>query len=300
MNCSAFYYSGLSQCRAFREKVMGIIMSNKDITQTKTEAASLAYWIGLMADADAPTAIYIPFDRGYQNNTSEPEITTSNLGYSEKTNDFAPIIKGFGNFNYEDYQAFFAGDNQDFNFWLVLKDGTIEGLELSDGNVRGRRGKMFVMYNAPNADNLQESFPIDISFVDVNEWKANSVTIATDFTPTEILDSVPVGLNIDVVTPYAAGGNVVVKATKRNQPGVPHPGLDDVADWKVLAVKADLDVAITQVDATSGQFGIYTLTIQKDAGSVPADLTDDVVIRAMDLNGGAELAYVSQPLVIPV
>lgn len=299
MSCSTFYPSGLGACKSFRERVIGVIMVEKGNSQLIANSKLLATFTTLMAGKSAGIkAIYIPFDRGYQNNTTEPEITTSNLGFNEKTNDFAPSIRGFGYMSYEDYKTFFGADNQEYDFWLVLKDGILEGTLKADGTVKGYRGKLYVQYNAPAADNLQESLPFVINFTDVNEWKENSINIVPSFTITDLIDELPVGLQVEVVTAYTAG-DIVVKVTKRNQSKSPYSALDAVGNWEVLSVSSDLDVAVTAVDATSAALGLYTLTIKKDSSGTPADLTDDVVIRGVD-DDTTNYTYLTQPLVVSV
>lgn len=301
MSCSTVYYPGLGACKSFRERVAGVVLTNKGTSLNKISAKELSAWLGVLAAPAGITGIYVPFDRGYQNNSPEPEMTQSNLGYSEKTADFPPVIKGFGNISYADYKALFSADNADFDVYLVLKDGTIEGAELSSDALKfkGYRGRVFVRFNAPSADNLQESYPFDIVFQDVNEWKSRSVQIFPDFTPTEILDSVPAGLDVVVKTAYAAGGDVTVKVTKRNQSAAPYAGLTLVTNWEILVADADLDVAVTAVDATNAALGEYILTIQGAASSVPADLTADVTIRAIH-DDATNVDYISAPLKINV
>lgn len=299
MSCSTFYPSGLGACKAFRERVIGVIMVEKGNSKTVAEAKTLATWVTLMAGKSAGIkAIYIPFDRGYQNNTTEPEITTSNLGFMEKTNDFAPSIRGFGYMSYEDYKTFFGADNQEYDFVLVTKDGMLEGTMTATGNTKGYRGKLFIQYNAPMADNLQESLSFTISFTDVNEWKVASTVIVPDFSIIDLLDSIPVGLQVEILNPYTAG-DVIVKVTKRNQSKAPYAGLTTTAKWEVLSVAGDLDVQITAVVDTNALLGIYILTIKKDASSVPGNLTDDIVIRGAN-DDAINYTYLTQPLTVIV
>lgn len=296
MSCSTFYPSGIGACKSFRERVMGVILVEKGNSKTVAESKLLATYLTLMADKSAGVkAIYIPFDRGYQNNSAEPEITTSNLGFMEKTNDTAPAIKGFGYLSYEDYKTFFGADNQEFDFLLVQKDGVIEGTKTSTGKIKGYRGKLFVQYNAPMADNLQESYPFTISFTDVNEWKVASTTIVPTFSITDLVDSIPVGLQVEIVTAYTAGV-VIVKVTKRNQSKSPYVGLTTVAKWEVLS-SSELLTAITVVDAASAGLGLYGLTIKQ--GAAPANLSEPVVIRGADDNATI-YTYLTQPLTVNV
>ena len=299
MGCSTFYPSGLGACKAFREKVIGTLIVEKGNAMSVANSKLLASWTTLFADKTAGVkAIYVPFTRGYQNNTAEPTITASNLGYSEKTFDSPPLIKGMGTMSYADYKTFFGADTKEFDFFLVLRDGSLEGTLTSTGTIKGYRGTMFVTYNAP-IDNVQEAFPFTISFQDITEWKEASTTVIPQFSVTDLLDEIPVGLNVEVTTAYAVGGDVTVKVTKRNESKSPYAGLTTTAKWEVLFVSADLDVDVTAVDATSAAQGIYILTIQKDSSSSAADLTDDVIIRGED-DDSTNYTYLTQPVTIIV
>ena len=294
MSCSTFYFSGQGECTAFREKVAGVILTKKNqVALSETAAATLSTWADVFANATEQLGTYIPFSRGYQNNTTEAEMTTSNLGLTEKTFDSPPMIKGFGELSYCDYKTLFQIDGATFDVFLVLKDGSLEGYQKADATIRGRRAKVYVNFNAPSADNLQESFPIDISFLDVNEWKENSYTVKPNFSVLDLQDSLPVGLSISVVTPYATGGNVVVKAVKRCS-NTPATNLTTSDNWKVLYSLGDPSVTVTTVNAASAAFGLYTLTIKSNTTE---DLTLPVVIRAEDEGDVAgQLAYVSQTM----
>ena len=106
MSCSTFYFSGQGECTAFREKVAGVILTKKNqVALSETAAATLSTWADVFANATEQLGTYIPFSRGYQNNTTEAEMTTSNLGLTEKTFDSPPMIKGFGELSYCDYKT---------------------------------------------------------------------------------------------------------------------------------------------------------------------------------------------------
>lgn len=295
MACSLFYFSGQGDCKAFRERAIGVILTKKNtVALTPAEAAALSTWAPIFADSAGQDGIYVSFARGYQNNTTEPEMTTSNLGLTEKTFDSPPLIKGFGEMSYADYKTFFSADGGAYDVWLVLNDGTIEAYTRADGKIQGRRAKVFMNFNAPSADNPQEALPIDISFTDVNQWKENSVSVRPIFTIPELMDLVPIGVEISVITAYTAG-TVTLKAVKRNST-TPETGFDTIANWPILASLGDPAVTVTVVNAASAAFGIYTLTIKSN---VTDNLTAPVIIRgeAEGLVAG-QLGYVSQPLQI--
>jgi hypothetical protein len=291
MSCSEYYYSGLGACKSFREKVNGVIITDVGVTITPAYAKELVNWKAILAGVASTTGIYIPFDRGYQNNSSEPEITTSNLGYSEKTFDPPPMIKGFGDMSYCDYKTFFAADNQSFDVFLVLRDGTIEGTKQADGTLKGYRGSVNLRFNAPVADNLQESYPFDIHFKDVTEWKVQSTLVTTNFSITNLKDAVPAGINLEVIVPWDADA-VTIKLVKRCNPTAPYIfTAAAVGNFPILYSKSDLAPSIASVDDASKALGIYILTT--------LGVADDITIQAIDDNG-SNRTYVSQPETIIV
>jgi hypothetical protein len=232
-------------------------------------------------------------------------MTTSNLGRTEKTNENPPKFSAYCDLNYEDYKALFGLDGKPLEITLWRRDKKGECTKTSAGLAKGYRGRIYLFENVPaiGADK-QKQCRIDVIFEDVSEWKLNSMTIEPDdFTITEILTGLnPMGVNIEVVTAYTGGagtGIVVVKATKRGMPSSPVTNMTTTAEWDVLSAKADLDVDVTTVGATSAATGVYSLTIKKDASGTPANLTDDVKIRARKA-ADSFCTYISQPLDIVV
>jgi hypothetical protein len=297
MGCSSFYFAGIGKdCDAFRDRVKAVILTNVGTTISKTNALNLAGWSALVA-VDNPTAMIIPFERGFENTTDDIEMTTSNLGYSEKTFDPAPKMTGYGTINYKDYQTFFDADGKQFSVFVVLNDGKIEGTETSTGLLTGYRASLNVKFGLPRADNAQQSFPFYLNFLDIEQFKTKSYLFKPQFTYHELKDINPNGVDVQVVTAYTSG-DVVVKCLKRGT-NTPYAGATATASWKVLSAAADLDVDVTAVDATSAALGVYTLTIKKDAGSTPANLTDDVTIQLAVL-ATTVLTYVSAPVQITV
>jgi hypothetical protein len=298
MGCSSFYYSGIGKdCDAFRDKVKAVILTDVGTTITKSNALNLVPWGAITAGLTAQTGMLIPFERGYENGTDKPEMTTSNLGFTEKTFDPLPKMSGYGTINYKDYQALMAADSKDFDVFLVLNNGTIEGCENSAGLLTGKRASLNVEFGLPKADNLQQSYPIHLNFLDIEQFKTKSYLFKPNFTYNELKDVNPNGVEVVVVTNYATG-TVIVKATKRGTQ-TPYAGATLAASWKVLSSSVDLDVAVTTVGAVSAALGVYTLTVKKDATTTPANLTDDVVLQ-LKVDNGTNVTYVSQPLTIVV
>jgi len=296
MTCTPFYKSGLSDCDEIAKRAKAWLILDKGQTFTDTQMKAVATWSAIIAGTASQTGMYLPCTRGYQNNTPEPTRTTSNLGYVEKTFDPPIQLVSMLKASYCDYRTLYDADQKDFDAIAVLEDGKLWHSKNATGANIGFRVNFTVRKNAALTDNNAEALPIYLDF-NYMEQVDNAYITTPEFTAIDLDNAVPVGLNISVVTAYAAG-DVVIKATKRCSTE-PYNDLDATTNFAVLSTVTDLDVAVTAVDSTSKSLGIYTLTIKKDASGTPANLTDDVVIRAIN-DDGSNLTHVSQPLNITV
>jgi hypothetical protein len=155
---------------------------------------------------------------------------------------------------------------------------------------------MFVSYNFPKAggDGKQKACPFDIMFNDVEQIK-NYQIIRTAFERRELAESVPVGINIEILTDYeSSGGTVVLKATHRVS-GLPYAGLTTYAQWQVVNTTTDEAGAATAITATNAAIGSYTLTFLNGA----AKMTGDFEIQAETI-AASHVTYLSNVLNIPV
>lgn len=297
MNCEPFYYSGLSDCEMLFKDVIGAMIMDKG--QTLSDAAAKATYTAIFAGTASQTGMYVPIGRGYQNNTAEPERTTTQVGFTEKVSDPLPMLVGFLDRSYCDYRTLYGIDNQDKDVVLFLKSGKVWHSKNSAGSKIGFRAKISVRKNAPSADNSVENFPIYMDFKYIEDLDNAEIT-TLNFSVKELNDAVPVGLNMSLVTAYTAG-DVVVDITKRCTL-TPFADITDAASFEVLYTESgstDLDIDVTSAPLTSAEIGRYTLTIQRNASSTPADLTKGVWIRAVE-DDGTNLTYVSQPFLVKV
>lgn len=296
MNCEPFYYSGLSDCDALFKDVVAAMIIDKGATLSAP--AALATYTGIFA-VDNPAGMFAPISRGYQNNTAEPERNTSAVGFTEKTSDPLPMLVGFLNKSYCDYKTLYGLDGKEKDVVLFLKNGKVWHSVNSAGAAIGFRAKISIRKNAPGADNSVENFPIYMDFMYMEDLdNAKLTTLA--FSVKELNDAVPVGLNMAVTTAYATG-TVTVDINKRCSL-TPYAGIATADDFDVLYTESgspDLDIDVTAVDITSAAIGRYILTIKKNAGSTPANLTKGVWIRAKKLNATV-LTYISDPIFIKV
>lgn len=293
-----FKFSGNGQFKAFLQDVKGLIIVEKNTTQTVAAAKTLAGWQALIAPATtaAIKGTYIDIARGFESKTTPPEMTTSNTGFKEKTKDFPPEFVAYGHISYEDYKNWFSADGNEFDFVPVLNDGKLLTPITSAGLQIGFCGRLFTAYDLPKPGGAekQKAHEFTIIFDDVEQIK-NYQVLTPAFTRKELEAIVPVGIHIEVVTDYeSSGGTVVLKATKRAT-GAPYAGLNTYAQWEVVSLSTDAAGAATAITATSAALGIYTLTFLNSA----AKLTGDFEIQAVKIDA-SHVTYLSNVLNVPV
>jgi len=287
--CSAYNYQGLAaECQAMFRRVKAIEITDKGISNTVAQFPTLAAHKTIVAADGAVTGILIDFSRGYEKTTDEPEVTTSNLGFKEKTFDPPPSLTGYANISMCDYKTFFDADGKEFDVRLYLNDGKWMGTMQSDGTVKGFRATLMVAYDLPPSDNAQQSFKFMIYFQDVEEFKTYHVTDSA-FRLSELKDVIPEGIDITLNTAYTAG-DVIVNTKKRCTDEL-FSDFDATTNWVVVETNAD-DVDVTVVSTTAG---VNTLTIKKDSSGTPANLDsgDYAIIQGVDNAGGSYYEYVS-------
>lgn len=286
--CSVYNYQGLSpNCVAMLKKVKAVTMTDKGTSMSKVNWIGLAGNKSLVAAAAGATGILLDFSRGYERTSDDPEVTTSNLGFKEKTMNQLPSIRGYATVSMCDYKTLFAADGKIFDFQLLLNDGMKMGTNQSDGTVKGFRGRIYFRFDAPNQDNAQQSYPVDIFFDDYTEFEDFYVDRA-DFKVSELKDAIPVGVDLSLNTAYTTG-DVLVNGKKRCSNEV-YSGFATTSEWSVLESNA-ADVTVTTVAVANG---VYTLTIKKDSSGTPANLASgEYAIIQGSVDDSTYLTYVS-------
>ena len=295
---TTFKQSGNGASKAFLQDVKGLIIVEKNTTQTVALAKTLAGWQALInpATTAAIKGTYIDIARGFEPKTTAPEMVISNTGFKEKTKDFPPEFVAYGHISYEDYKNWFSADGAEFDFVPVLSDGKLLTPLTSAGLQIGFCGRLFTAYDLPKPGGAekQKAHEFTVIFDDVEQMK-NAITITPDFTRKELEAQVPVGIKLEVVTDYSSGtGVVVLKATKRAT-GEPYAGLTAYSQYEVVSLSADTAGAATAITATSANLGLYSVTFLNSA----AKLTGDFEIQAVTI-AASHITYLSNVLNIPI
>lgn len=290
-------YAGNGASKVMLTDVKGLIVLDRGTITTLVNAKTLAGWQAHINPATPAEikATYLDLARGFEPKTTAPEFTTANTGLKEKTKDFPPEFTGYGFMSWEDYRTWFEADGKQYDFIPVLANGDLMHAFDSSGNVIGFEGRMFLTFDLPKpgGDGKQKACAFDIMFEDADVFKKYQIT-KTAFGRRDIEESVPVGINLEVITPYAVGGAVVVKATQRAS-GNAYSGLTNANQWTVVGLTSDAAGSITAVDAAQAAIGIYTLTVLNTA----ADLTGDFEIQANTI-AASHVTYLSNVLNVPV
>jgi len=272
MKCETTYFSGAADCSKLLSRVVGIKVVKKGNTFTDSTFVSFATEKQSIASSTLAERIAMVYPlKNYERTTDDPEVQTSNLGNKDQTQDNPPSMAGWLKMSAEDYKLLHDLEGTDFDIELWLANGTKVGTKKSNGAIRGFRGQIATRKDLPPSDNAQSSYPVNIYFQNAEEFK-NVYYGSPDYYFSDVIDLIPVGLNVEITTPYATGtGIVVVKITKRatNEPmlGVTLEGCE------ILESNGTAPVAVTAL--TENGLGSYDLTINQDTGGVPAALASD-------------------------
>lgn len=269
MSCKQASYSGWSDCNSKFDLMNGFELYNKGTEFTAAQAESLTYIRTLIANVALASRVgtAIPID-GFENTSDDINIVTTPLG--KKYASGKPIPSGlvYVDGSLCDYKTIKDMEGASLSFVPSFQNGSRWLTTDSEGVKTGFSVRLATKFGLPPEDKTQ-SFPVYLFFDSYTEFE--NITIVTpEFEFSDVMKKTPVGLDLEIVTPYATGGNVVVKVSKRCSDEV-YTGLA-AGKFIVVGSNADPIVAVTTV-VEDGQ-GQYTLTIKADSGGTPADLTD--------------------------
>lgn len=293
-----FKFSGQNQdINTLLENVEALVVTTFGTTMTLAQAKTKAQWSAVLnpATTAAVAGTIVNIKRGFENKTEAPEMSKSNIGQWDKTGEEPPRFTGMMVGTFEEYKLWWPADGLRFSIVPVLKDAEKLMTLNSTGTYQGFTGRMWLANQLPmvGADK-QKQYTFDVIFEEMEEWKDNVELIpASDHNIRELKDLMPVGLNVDIVTPYAVGGDVTVKVTMRSTK-VPYAEATTATEWEVVGTPAaDLGVTIAVKTITNASQGVYVLTVK--SGLV--DLVGTAYIRALKITA-SKVTHLSNPIAI--
>jgi len=274
-------FAGRSDFNSLLPEIIGVSLIKSGNTFTDTTFITESTWKTLISASAGMLALPLSLKRGFENTTPEVTFETSNIGFTEQTTQPVPAIKGYLDGSYCDYKTYMALNGQSFNVVLHLKDGSQFATRDSALVVKGFKATVHTYFGVSQAENRMQSYPLWVNFESYDEFNDGYID-KPSYTFRDLLDYVPIGLNIKVTTAYAAGV-VIVKVTNRST-GAGYEGLL-LTDWIELDANTDDTQITAMVDDLSGQ---YSLTIKTDAGGSPANMSAGQFLefQAQDINTG--------------
>lgn len=274
--CKPAFFAGIGECKALMDKMVGGVLYAKGTTFSGTTILSEDTRHSALASLTEATALALPI-MSFENTSDDISITTTQLG--KKIADGKPIPSGviYLDSSLCDYKTIKELEGTSFDFEPYFQDGSAWTSMKSDGTYKPFRVRIATKFGLPPEDKTQ-SYPVYLFFDNYAEFEDVAV-IQPDFTFNDLIDYVPAGLSMSIVTAYTAG-DVVVKVTKRCS-NEPMTGL--VAGDFLVRESAGKPIVGVSTLVEDGQ-GQYTLTIKTDTAGTPASLASGeyALIQAQD------------------
>ena len=175
-----------------------------------------------------------------------------------------------------DYQTLAGLEGRLFNMILYTDEQKQIGTRTGVNTVRGYRCKLAFTYGLPPSESKSTAFKCDILFQEEYEFR-NTVYTTPDYVFSNLLDFVPIGLNVKITTAYVAGTfTTVMKVTNRST-GLGHTGLA-AADFEIL--ESDVSPAPAQViSIVDNGLGSYNVLMKDSTSGTPLALASGEYYR---------------------
>jgi len=289
--CNVLLPGGINgDCQIPLSELKNAIICDKDVSFTYANKKVLSNWTTLTQTA---LTIYgVAAIDSYNNTTDDPNVVTGAVSKSKSvTNVPLPSFELFLESNMCDFKEVLntvKGGN--YGIFYELQDGTILGSIDTSGTEIGYF-KPFQAKISASSKLLQETDATTAFKVYVNHTKKQQLFDQFIFEPswdvTEIVDSMPIGLNMVSTAVYSAGDQTVhinVRCAD-NKTGLL------AADFETSSTMSNVSTPAVSTVVDSGG-GDYVLTVQKAV--IPANLVDgDYVYLRVKLLVSTVATYLS-------
>jgi hypothetical protein len=237
---------------------------------TPLQAATLSVW---KTKIQTDLSIYMPLGvNSFEPTTDKPTVakmTSTRKAITDRPIPSAEIFVASNFCDYKEIAASFKGGN----YRLFLQDitGNIFGTKTAAGVVRGFACQLTAITSGFPPKDTSQSFPIYANFQSYEEFE-EAVMINLPFNTMDLIEAMPVGLNMYATSAITAG-SITVRITERC--GAGKTGLI-AADFEVKDSSELVTPGIATVTEVSN--GDYTLTLKK-ASSTPLAAGDMIAIR---------------------
>ncbi|MCK5605274.1 hypothetical protein KAR91_25505 [Candidatus Pacearchaeota archaeon] len=294
--CGVLQPAGSNQnCLLAASEIKSVLICDKDVIFTYAQMSVLSNWTTKVTQdltINASTVL-----DSYNVTTDDPNIVTGAVSKSKKvTNTPVPSFEIFLDSNVCDFkQALNTLKGGTYGMFYILQNGSILGTIDQSGSNIGSFKPLRATITA-NTKGIQEvdstqAFRVYVNHTSYKEWE-NQFYFEPIWDSQEIIDAMPIGLNMIMTAVYAAGDQVVQVKTRCEGNYV---GLV-VGDFDEDETQGNVDTpAITAIVDDGG--GAYTLTAEKDV--VPANLVDgDVLACRVKILSGSDVTHISNYIYI--
>ena len=289
--CSVDLPGGVNgDCQLPLSEIKNILICDKDVSFTDAEVKVLSNW---EAAINEDLEIYAVAGLvNYTPTTDDPNIITNPVSKAKTiTNSPVPSFEFMLDSNFCDFKSMLQTlKGGVYGVFFELHNGNIQGYVDQSGNDIGSfkpyKARINAYTKGAQEIDSNEAFKLYVNFLNANELQ-NQYYFAPIWGVDELLDAMPVGVNVIKTGAYASGDQEV-RITTRCADAI--TGLV-VGDFETSSTKSNVSTpAVTSVSDDGG--GVYTLTVQKD--STPANIVDgDYVYLRVAKKTGDVYNYVS-------
>jgi len=268
MDCQTGYFSGLSDVICKLGKINGFMLTDKGTTFTDaTFITESTHHLGIASATTANRDSMVFPVLNYENTTDDVTIQTSNLNLKDVDGKVVPSALFYIDVSACDYQTLKGLEGRLFDVVLFTDEGKQIGTRTSTlSTVKGFRAKIAFKYGLPPSDNGQLQYAVHMFFRAQSEFE--NVTYASpSYSFTDLVDFVPVGLDVRVTTAYVTGTKTSVVLVTKRSTGLGHIGLA-AADFEILESNGSATVVVASI--TDNGLGSYSLVINNGSASALA------------------------------
>jgi hypothetical protein len=279
MSCNNAYFNSWSACQSLLKRMNGGFLQIKGGTWTDTTAVDLATWHTAISSVTTANRLLLPLPiLSFENTTDAPEILTAPFGKKSKGNNPIPSGIVYLDASLCDYKYLHDLENIKYEFIPTFEDGTMWMSRKAAGTLKGFRCDVATVAGLPPSD-ANQSYPLHIFFDNYSEFKNVVVISDQQFSFNDLMDYMPVALDMRITTAMNAGVVnvlVTVRGTDEGKTGLA------AADFEVMKSNATPTVVVTAV--TDSGLGNYAVTIKKDNDGTPANMAagDYAYLQASD------------------
>jgi hypothetical protein len=276
MKCETPYFQGLSDVICKLGKIKGIMLTNKGTTFTDVTLTSIStHHTGIASVTTASRNSMVFPVLSFENTTDDVNIETSGLGYKDTFGKPIPSALVYLDVSACDYQTLSSLEGRLYDVLLYTDEGKQMATKKSLNVNKGFRAKVAFKYGLPPSDNGQLQFAMHLFFRNPEEFMNNNVVYSSpSYTFGDLVDFVPVGLNLEITTAYVPGTfTTVYKVTKRST-GLGMTGLA-AADFEILESDGT-PAPVTVTSIVDNGLGSYNVLIKN---ATPAALSSGQYYR---------------------